>query len=175
MRIIEVNNQQHAKLFHDVGRIIYKNDNTWVCPIDEEIEAIFDPKKNVYFEHGDAARWLLYNDNEQLIGRVAAFIDKKMALKHEQPTGGMGFFECINDKEAAFVLFDMAHEWLKKEEWKRWMGLSILAKPISIGDFWSMALHILRTKFPIIIPTIKLYSKLMAFKPIINRKVSTSI
>lgn len=135
MRIIEVNNQQAAKLFHDVGRIIYKNDNTWVCPIDEEIEAIFDPKKNVYFEHGDAARWLLYNDNEQLIGRVAAFIDKKMALKHEQPTGGMGFFECINDKEAAFVLFDMAHEWLKKR------GMEAMDGPVNFGEtdkYWGL-------------------------------------
>jgi hypothetical protein len=135
MKLIQVNNRQTALAFHNVARIIYKNDHTWVCPIDKEIEAIFDPGKNVYFAHGEAARWILYGDNKQPIGRVAAFIDHKMAHKQEQPTGGMGFFECINDRDAAFALFDTARDWLKSK------GMEAMDGPINFGEtdkYWGL-------------------------------------
>lgn len=37
----------------------------------------------------------------------------KILYKNDQPTGGVGFFECINDKKAASLLFDTARDWLK--------------------------------------------------------------
>ncbi len=135
MKIIQVSNRRTAQAFLDVARIIYKNDDTWVCPIDKEIEAIFDPDKNVYFTHGEAARWLLYSDDNQLIGRIAAFIDHNMAHKQEQPTGGMGFFECINDRDAAFALFDTARDWLKSK------GMEAMDGPINFGEtdkYWGL-------------------------------------
>ncbi len=135
MKIVAVTGKKSAKAFHKVARIIYKNDPVWVCPIDKEIEAIFDPKKNVYFNHGEAMRWLLYNDDGQLIGRVAAFIDHKMAQKQEQPTGGMGFFECINKREAAFILFDTARDWLKSK------GMEAMDGPVNFGEtdkYWGL-------------------------------------
>jgi hypothetical protein len=135
MRIIEVNNRRSRNAFHDVTRIIYKNDDTWVCPLDKEIESIFDPEKNVFFRHGEATRWLLYDDRSKLIGRVAAFIDRNTAFKQEQPTGGMGFFECINDKQAAFLLFDTARQWLKEK------GMEAMDGPINFGEtdkYWGL-------------------------------------
>ncbi|HOO82982.1 MAG TPA: GNAT family N-acetyltransferase [Prolixibacteraceae bacterium] len=135
MKIVSVASRKDAKAFHNVARIIYKNDPVWVCPIDNEIEAIFDSKKNVYFSHGEAIRWLLYNDEGQLIGRVAAFVDYKMAQKQSQPTGGMGFFECINDQEAACLLFDTARDWLKSK------GMEAMDGPINFGEtdkYWGL-------------------------------------
>jgi hypothetical protein len=135
MKIVEVSNRQSRKDFHNVARIIYKNDNTWVCPLDKEIESIFNPEKNVFFRHGEAARWLLYDDKNRLIGRVAAFIDRNMAYKQEQPTGGMGFFECINDRQAAFLLFDTARRWLKER------GMEAMDGPVNFGEtdkYWGL-------------------------------------
>jgi hypothetical protein len=135
MKIREVNSRRTRKAFHDVARTIYKDDDTWVCPLDKEIESIFEPGKNVFFNHGEATRWLLYNDKNLLIGRVAAFIDRNTAYKQEQPTGGMGFFECINDKQAAFLLFDTAREWLKKK------GMEAMDGPINFGEtdkYWGL-------------------------------------
>ena len=63
MRILEVSDKSSGRAFLQVPRIIYKDDPTWVCPLDKEIASIFDPKKNVYFEHGEATRWLLYDQN----------------------------------------------------------------------------------------------------------------
>ena len=91
MILLEVSNKKNRQEFIDVAKIIYKDNDTWVCPLDNEIEAIFDPEKNVYYKHGEAQQWILKDDNKNLIGRIAAFIDFKTAHIQDQPTGGMGF------------------------------------------------------------------------------------
>ena len=49
MVLTEVNNAITRKQFLEVPRILYKNDPFWVCPLDMEIENIFNPEKNVMF------------------------------------------------------------------------------------------------------------------------------
>ena len=135
MRIAEVTDRKSRKAFLRVPRIIYLDEPTWVCPLDKEIESIFDPKKNVYFKHGEVTRWVLFNQTGQLVGRVAAFIDRNTASKYGQPTGGMGFFECINDVEAARLLFDTAKSWLQDRDMEAMDG------PINFGEtdkYWGL-------------------------------------
>ena len=93
-RLIEVVDKRTADRFCKVARIIYRNDPNFICPLDSIIEGIFDPAKNFFFTHGEAIRWILVDDHSQLVGRVAAFINRKKAYTFQQPTGGMGFFEC---------------------------------------------------------------------------------
>ena len=77
MNIAKVVDKKGRKEFLKTAKIIYKNEPTWVCPIDNEIDAIFDPKQNVYYTHGIAERWVLKDNSGKLIGRIAAFIDYK--------------------------------------------------------------------------------------------------
>ncbi|MDX2431263.1 MAG: hypothetical protein QNK35_10030 [Bacteroides sp.] len=135
MRIEEVRDRGTRKAFLQVPKILYKGEGTWVCPLDKEIESIFDPKKNVYFEHGEATRWVLKDDQGRLKGRIAAFIDQNTATKQDQPTGGTGFFECINDQQAAGLLFDTAREWLRER------GMEAMDGPINFGEtdkYWGL-------------------------------------
>lgn len=135
MKLIEVKDKSTQKDFLDVARIIYKNDKNWVCPLDIQIEEVFDPARNVFFKNGEANRWILKNDKGQFIGRVAAFINRNKAFGFQQPTGGMGFFECINDRDAAFLLFDAAKEWLQAR------GMEAMDGPINFGEndnFWGL-------------------------------------
>ena len=84
---------------------LYAEDANWIRPLDQDIEHTFDTKKNKYFKHGEAIRWILQDSAGKTIGRVSAFINHETANKEDQPTGGMGFFECIEDESAAFLLF----------------------------------------------------------------------
>lgn len=137
MRIKEVSSKQDIKDFLEVSRIIYKDDNSWVCPLDKDVEAVFDPKKNSFHNHGKIKRWILFEKN-QLIGRIAAFINDKKALTFEQPTGGIGFVECT-DSEAAFnLLFDTAKAWLREN------GMEAMDGPINFGEndtFWGLLIE----------------------------------
>jgi hypothetical protein len=91
------------------------------------VEETFNRSKNSFFSHGEAIRWILLDGNEP-IGRIAAFIDYDKAYVFEQPTGNIGFFECINDKEAASILFDSAKKWLEKQ------GMEAMDGPANMGE-----------------------------------------
>jgi hypothetical protein len=135
MTIIEVKDKSTQKTFLDIARAIYKNDPNWVCPLDNEVEAVFNPAKNNFHQHGTCTRWILLNDKQQPIGRVAAFINNHKAYNYEQPTGGTGFFECIDNKDYAFLLFDTAKNWLKAQ------GMQAMDGPINFGEndsFWGL-------------------------------------
>jgi len=135
MKLIEVTDRKTEILFLNTARVIYRDDNTWVCPLDNHISGLFDPKNNPYYKHGTASRWVLTGDDSSLIGRIAAFIDFNMAGTYDQPTGGIGFFECIDDDQAAEMLFSVAREWLRER------GMEAMDGPINFGEtdkYWGL-------------------------------------
>jgi hypothetical protein len=127
MKLLKVKNRRTRKLFNKLPRIIYKDDPNFACPLTKMVEETFEPSKNTFFKHGKAIRWVLVEGNKP-IGRIAAFVDYDKADVFEQPTGNIGFFECINDKEAAGVLFDCAKKWLVSQ------GMEAMDGPANIGE-----------------------------------------
>ncbi|MFN3404452.1 MAG: hypothetical protein ACK40G_10190 [Cytophagaceae bacterium] len=128
MKIVHVSDKSTKSEFLKLPVKLYKDDPNWIRPLDKDINGIFDPEINKYFRHGKAERWLLINHQGETIGRVAAFINNKTAKATEYITGGMGFFECINDKDAAFMLFDQCKEWLKEN------GMEAMDGPVNFGE-----------------------------------------
>lgn len=126
MNIIEVNSKKDKKDFIQIACSIYKNEKNWIRPLDKDINSVFDPKTNKAFRKGDVKRWLLKNNNET-IGRIAAFYSSKND-KEKLRVGGCGFFECIDDEEAAKMLFDTAKNWLEKN------GYNSMDGPINFGE-----------------------------------------
>lgn len=134
MKLTVVDNKFTERMFIEAGKVPYKNDPNWICPLDVDIERVFDPKVNAYFADGDARRWVLENNNGQSVGRVAAFYTKN-ALTDGKRIGGMGFFECIYDVHAAQALFDACKKWLQQE------GIEGMDGPINFGErdkFWGL-------------------------------------
>ena len=135
MQILNVENAGSRRAFLDVARMLYKDDPNWVCHLDKDIEGVFDPEQNAYFKHGDAMRWILKDHNGKVIGRIAAFYDRKTRDENDQPTGGCGFFECIDNQEATNLLFDAAKSWLQKQ------GIQAMDGPINFGEtdkYWGL-------------------------------------
>lgn len=135
MQIIEVTNKQTTQDFLNLPWLIYKNDKNWIPHIKQDIEKVFDPKQNKAHTTGKIIRWILKDHQNKTIGRIAAFINYELAESFKQPTGGLGFFECINDKTAAFKLFDTAKEWLQQH------GMEAMDGPINFGEknmFWGL-------------------------------------
>jgi hypothetical protein len=132
MKVIEVKSKQDIRRFLDLPFTIYAEDPNWVCPLFNDIEAVFDPSRNNFFSFGKCTRWILLSDSGKTIGRIAAFINEKKAFKEDIPTGGCGFFECIEDGEAAQILFNTAREWLKGQ------GMEAMLGPVNFGenDMW---------------------------------------
>lgn len=133
MKCIEVTTTAHAKEFLALPVKLYKNEPHWIRPLDADVESVFDEEKNKTFRHGECIRWILVNDANETVGRVAAFVNQKIVHKgNDQPTGGMGFFECIDDQKAAFLLFDQCKLWLQSK------GMEAMDGPVNFGsrDRW---------------------------------------
>ena len=124
--------------FRQLPYRIYQNDPYWIPYVRQEVEQVFDPDKNPFFSHGEVARWLLRDSKKNVVGRVAAFINQRNAYTFRQPTGGIGFFECIDDESAAFALFDQCKAWLSER------GMEAMDGPINFGErdkFWGLIIE----------------------------------
>ena len=129
MQLIPVTNNATAKEFIQVAVDLYKNDPNWIRPLDKDINEVFDPKKNKAFRFGEAERWILKDNSGKSIGRIAAFVNKKYKNKGDDvPVGGVGFFECINNQEAADLMLDNAKHWLMQK------GMEAMDGPINFGE-----------------------------------------
>lgn len=128
MQLIEVTDKKTRKLFHKVPHQVYKGDPNWACPLEGMVENIFDPLKNPSFKRGEAIRWVLLDESKNPVGRIGAFYNLDKAHTFEQPTGGCGFFECLDNQIAANILFDAARDWLKAR------GMEAMDGPVNFGE-----------------------------------------
>jgi len=129
MQLIEVTTPGLVRDFLCVNNEINGNDPNYIQPLHKDILDVFNPAKNKTFRHGEAARWILRNEEGKLIGRIAAFVNKKYKNKGDDvPVGGVGFFDSINDQKAADMLFDIAKHWLLQR------GMQAMDGPINFGE-----------------------------------------
>jgi len=110
--VTKVTDEKQIRVFNEFPATLYKKDKNWCRPLDASVEELFDRSKNKQLINGEIVRWLVTDRKGQCIGRIAAFYTEDSYSHYEQPTGGVGFFDSINDMEVAKMLFDTAREWL---------------------------------------------------------------
>lgn len=138
MQLKEVSSKSDHKAWMSLPKILYKNDPLYIPHIKQDIEKVFDKSKNKAFRHGNIIRWFLVDDNQKPIGRIAAFVNKKMQNPAKFPVGGIGFFECINDFQSAKLLLDQGKKWLIDQ------GMEGMDGPINFGEknqFWGLMIE----------------------------------
>lgn len=129
MQITEVTDKDSAKDFIKVNVLMNSHNPKYIRPLDNEVNEVFNPKKNKAFKYGTAKRWILKDDNGKLIGRIAAFVSTKYINKGDTyPVGSCGFFDCIDDRQAAGLLFDTAKKWLQEK------GMEAMDGPVNFGE-----------------------------------------
>ncbi len=129
MQIIEVLGATLAGDFLEVNALMNAHNPAYIRALDNEVNDVFDPQKNKNFKYGTAKRWIATTDDGVLVGRIAAFTNDKYINKGtEFKTGGIGFFDCIDDQATANLLFDTAKKWLQE------MGMEAMDGPINFGD-----------------------------------------
>jgi hypothetical protein len=137
-RIKPVESRAEIEAFHKLPFKIYKEDKNWIPQVRQEVETVFDKNKNKYFTHGICQRWIVVNNKQEPVGRIAAFVNYKKAGSFKQPTGGIGFFECVKDQAIANLLFDEAKKWLMSN------GMEAMDGPINFGEnnkFWGLLIE----------------------------------
>lgn len=128
----EVQNTQQKKEFLEFPARLYQHDKNYIRPLDKDIEDIFNPEKNKFYKNGECVR-LLFKNKSETVGKTAVFINN--LYQQDQPTGGIGFFDCIDDQETANFIFDYCKNWLQER------GMEAMDGPINFGErdkFWGL-------------------------------------
>src|SRR5690606_14104223 len=69
---------------------------------------------DLFYDYAKAQTFLAYRDGKP-VGRISAIVNPKHVERHKEKRGFLGFFECIDDLDAAKALFEAGKAWLKSQ------------------------------------------------------------
>jgi len=133
MNIKKVVSKKDLKDFITMPARLYRNDPYWVRPLDMDMFAKFNPKKNPFFEHAEVQPFIAV-ENNKIVGRIAGIINYRHNEVHEEKAAFFGFFESENDVAISSRLLDTVCEWAKEK------GMSFVRGPanFSSNDEWGL-------------------------------------
>ncbi len=121
---MKVDNEVLKNKFIKLPWKLYNGNNNWVPPLIFDVRNNLDTKKNPFYQHSKLEMWLAEKDGI-FSGRIAAIINDNHNILHNDKVGFFGFFECIDDKEVAFALFNAASGYLREN------GMEIIRGPVN--------------------------------------------
>ena len=114
IEVKEIRSKKELKKFVKFPFELYKNNPYWIPPlISEELDS-FDPKKNPVFEHAEARFFLAYRKGE-IVGRVAAIINRFEVNDQKVRKMRFGWLDFIDDTEVSKALLEQV-ERIGREE-----------------------------------------------------------
>ncbi|HET6528338.1 MAG TPA: hypothetical protein VFG39_06270 [Balneolaceae bacterium] len=129
-----VRSEKQIDAFHELPFRIYEDYPSWAPPFRFEIENIFDPAKNAFFEKGECERFLVMNKG-RAVARFAVMNTPARDQVLEPKMGGMGFIEMENDAELAQEIINFS------KNWHRERGYNAMRGPINFGEndtYWGL-------------------------------------
>ena len=135
IEIITVDRKSELKDFIDLPWRIYAAYPRWVPPLKKEVGRLLDPARHPFWESAERILFLARRGSET-VGRIAGIIDRSYNQFHGEAMGIWGFFECIDDPEAAAALFSSV------EAWVRGKGMSFLRGPLNPSTNYEVGLLI---------------------------------
>jgi GNAT superfamily N-acetyltransferase len=107
---VQTEADQHA--FMRLPWRVYDGDPYWVPPFFSEMMALMDEEHHPFYEHAEVA-FFLARRGEEVVGRIAAFTNHRHNEFQGENIGFFGFFEVLDDPEAAQALLDRAETWVR--------------------------------------------------------------
>ena len=121
LEVVPVTSKAEREAFLRLPWRLYKDDPAWIPNLLMLQREQVDPKKNPFFEYGEAQLFLARRDG-QPTGRISAQINNEHNRQHNERTGFFGFFECEDDQETASALFATAETWLRARGMDKTLG-----------------------------------------------------
>ena len=122
IRISKVDSKKDIKRFINFPHELYKDDPNYVPELYLNISEVLSRKKNPFFKHSTADLFLAINENDAIVGRIAAILDNNYNQHHDSNVGFFGFFDVVQDYNVAKALLDKAVAWTKEKNVDRILG-----------------------------------------------------
>nr|WP_320057020.1 N-acetyltransferase [uncultured Bacteroides sp.] len=126
--IKKVSDRKDLKKFIRLNYELYKTNPYSVPDLYDDMLNTFNKKKNAAFKFCEADYFLAYKDG-QLVGRIAAIINKKANSIWNKKEVRFGWIDFIDDIEVSSALLKAVEEWGKER------GMEAIQGPLGFTDF----------------------------------------
>ena len=107
--------RRDKKEFLNLPWRIYRDDPNWAPPLRMDQEELVGYRHHPFYEKNEIQTFLARRDGD-VCGRIAAILNHGHNEFHHEKRGFWGFFECVEDQEAAFALFDAVKAWFAERD-----------------------------------------------------------
>lgn len=107
LSITEVSDKSELAQFITFPWKVYAEDPYWVPPLLSERKQFLDPQQNPFFQHARATFYIARRNGTR-VGTIGAFTNHLYNEVHGANAGFFGFFEVLDDPEAATALLQTA-------------------------------------------------------------------
>ena len=121
-----VSSRADFRRYLDFPRRVYRGDPNWVEPLRMDTKEKLDVRKHPFFEHAEREIFLAWRGDE-VVGRVAAILDRNHNSFHDESVVFFGQYECLDDTDAARALLDAAADWGRER------GMTVLRGPVNLS------------------------------------------
>jgi GNAT superfamily N-acetyltransferase len=111
VEVVAVDNRKALKQFIELPFSLHRDDPHWAPPLRVAVKELLDREKHPFYRDAEA-EFFLARQGENVVGRVAAIVDKAHNRFHGENAGFFGFFECVNDPVVASTLLRQARQWV---------------------------------------------------------------
>jgi len=119
-----VASRRQQKLFLEFPWSLYRGDPNWIPPLRSNQRELVGYRPHPFYERNEAQTFLAFRGG-QVVGRIAAILNRGHIERFGDPRGFFGFFECRDDAEAAAGLFDAVRRWFAER------GIEKLRGPVN--------------------------------------------
>jgi len=109
--VVAVENKKALNEFVELPYRLYRDHPNWVPPLRIAVKELLDKAKHPFYRNADA-EFFLARRNGEVVGRIAAIIDRVHNRVHQEEAGFFGFFETIEDRAVAEALLVKARQWV---------------------------------------------------------------
>ncbi len=111
LQIHVVESEKDRREFLSFPWRVYDDSPHWVPPLFAERMAFIT--RHPFLEHAEVA-YFLARRGVEVVGTIAAFINHRHNEFHDERIGFFGFFEVLDDPEAAGALLETAENWVRE-------------------------------------------------------------
>lgn len=94
---------------------LYRDDPNWIPPLRGSAKEMVNYRPHPFYERNSVQTFLAYRGQE-VCGRIAAILNRGHNIHYNERRGFFGFFDCIDDQEAANGLFDAVRLWFAEQD-----------------------------------------------------------
>ncbi len=106
-QVSRVSGRKDQAEFLNLAWRIYKDDPNWIPPLLQNIKELVGFRKHPFYDNATIENFLVRKDG-LVVGRVSAIVNHGHNERFKEKRGFFGFFECIDDHQAANELFAAA-------------------------------------------------------------------